>query len=122
MAWCPIISITCLVLILPLRIGFTYFKNYKITGEITLGYHHIIANSETFLLKDMKNIIVYIEREPAFSRMPVILSGTNNIVSFFIAEKKYSFRLLLNNKDIEAVDYLVKIWEETYRLKVGHKV
>lgn len=30
--------------------------------------------------------------------------------------------MLLNNKDIEAVDFLVNVWQETYRLKVGHKV
>ncbi|WPQ60092.1 hypothetical protein SIO70_17255 [Chitinophaga sancti] len=114
----PILGVTCFLLCYPLIIARSYFKNYKITGEIILGYHHITANGERFLIKDMQNINVSIEREPTFSRTPVILSGTNNIISL----DGHSFRMLLNNKDIEAVDFLVKVWEETYLLKVGHNV
>lgn len=107
-----------LVFCYPLAIGMSYFKRYKVTGEIILGYHHITANGERFLIKDMQNINVSIEREPKFSRTPVILTGANNVISF----DDHSFRMLLNNNDIDAVDHLVKVWEDTYRLKVGHKV
>ncbi|WP_343675366.1 hypothetical protein [Chitinophaga sp.] len=115
------ISVVMIVVSFVLLIVNSHFKNYKVIGEIIFGYHSIRVNGQYVSIKEIEKISSRFEREDQLPRHKLVatVSGARNLICFYVNGVKQTHRVLMNYSDQQALDFLIKKWEELYGLKMG---
>lgn len=115
------ISVIMILVSFVLLIVNSFFKNYKVIGEIIFGYHSIRVNGERFPITKIEKIFNSFDKKPGIQvrKLPPTVSVTNNVICFYVDGVKQNHRVLLNDNDMEALVFLMQKWEELYGLKMG---